>query len=180
MATPVGHALAGVAIGLALRGGRASLALAVGGAAAALSPDLDFVPGLLAGDPSRFHHALTHSLGAAMMVAALAALIARHERGRWSLVVGTAYLSHLLLDYLTVDDSPPNGIPALWPLGDAVFLSPIALLPPVLHSDGNAISLHNVLVALRELALLGPLVLFAGLWRRRRDVAMDARREATS
>ena len=33
------------------------------------APDLDFVPGILLGDPGAYHHGISHSLGFALMVA---------------------------------------------------------------------------------------------------------------
>jgi hypothetical protein len=83
--SPVGHSLTGLALaGLtqylrnrqghawplpALRRGPATslplLALAL--AAAACAPDLDFIPGVLVGDPNWLHRGLSHSLAASRL-----------------------------------------------------------------------------------------------------------------
>lgn len=80
------------------------------GALLGASPDLDFLPGLLIGDAARFHHGVSHSLALALVVACLAWLVASRDRGPWALSAGSAYASHLLLDALTHDPSPPVGI----------------------------------------------------------------------
>jgi inner membrane protein len=158
MATPLGHSLMGAAIGVAccvdghIRGG------IVLGAVAAMAADLDFIPGLLLGAHSRFHHAQSHSLAFAILAAGFAALVARDARLRWGLLIGLAYASHLALDMLTLDDSPPQGIPLFWPWSSTVLQSPVTFLPNVLHGNGAALSAHNFGIAAREVLLLGPLL----------------------
>lgn len=44
---------------------------------AAIAPDLDFLPGMLIGDPNRFHHGPTHSITAAGVFTIVLALIFR-------------------------------------------------------------------------------------------------------
>src|SRR5918994_6604712 len=115
MATPIGHLLAGAAIGtLMSRGSNLRRAIFVGGLAA-IAADFDFIPGILIGNPGRFHHAHSHSITFAVLAGMVAALIARESRLQWALLVGVGYASHLLLDGLTFDDSVPHGIPLLWP-----------------------------------------------------------------
>jgi membrane-bound metal-dependent hydrolase YbcI (DUF457 family) len=167
MATPVGHFLIGAAIGAGLsHRDDTRRNMAVGGFVG-MAADLDFIPGWLAGELSRFHHAQSHSLAFAVLAATLAMLIARQERLHWGLLVGLVYMSHLALDMLTYDDSPPQGIPLLWPWWSGVFLSPITLLPNVLHGKGQELSAHNVAVAAREIALLGSLLVGTLLFARR-------------
>ncbi len=158
MATPLGHALAGASASL-LSGPDASLRgpLAVGALAGA-APDLDFLPGIVLGDPSRFHHGPSHSLAFAVAAAGLAWLLASRHRWRWALSAGSAYASHLLLDALTVDPSTPVGLQLFWPLDDAYVLSPFTPLPRVLHTTVSVVNLHNLAVALLELVLFGGLL----------------------
>ena len=168
MATPLGHLLAGAALGVAFGGCGRRRTSAVVGAVAAAAPDLDFVPGLILGDPSRFHHAQSHSLLFVLVAAGLTVLLFR--QGRWGLgtLVGLAYASHLMLDLVTMDTSDPRGIPLLWPIWPGVFQSPIVLLPNVQHSSGPVLSIHNLKLALLETLLLGPLLVGALLLARRR------------
>ena len=168
MATPIGHFLIGAAIGAVFSIGdktRRSIAL---GAVAAMAADLDFIPGLLLGEPSRFHHAQSHSCAFALLAALLTMLVARNARLRWSLLIGLAYASHLALDLLTFDDSPPQGIPLLWPWSESVFQSPVMLLPNVLHKRSMLLSAHNFGIMAREVGFLGLLFVGALLFARRR------------
>jgi membrane-bound metal-dependent hydrolase YbcI (DUF457 family) len=105
------------------------------------------------------------------MAAGLAALMARHSRWRWAVLIGLSYASHLALDYVTYDGSAPYGIPILWPFTWQPFLSPITLLPHVQHTRAPVLSLHNLLLMALETVLLGPLLawsLLASSRRRRR------------
>lgn len=136
----------------------------MGGAA-----DLDFVPGLLLGDPGRFHHLYTHSIGFALLAGAVAAAVVSRHRLEWGLLAAAAYASHLLLDYATHDPSPPHGIPLLWPLLDGSFASPIPLLPRVLHSSVSVFNLHNFAVSGLEFVLFGALLLVVFRWTGRAD-----------
>ena len=131
------------------------------GAILGVVADLDFLPGLLLGDPSRFHHAMTHSILMIVIAAAIAAAIARLDRLRWMLIASLAYGSHLALDMITHDDTPPFGIPLFWPASSEFFASPVWLFPRVIHSDGSPFVMHNVLVAALEIALLVPLFVWA-------------------
>ena len=171
MSTPLGHALAGAAVGLLLADRIDVRRAAVVGAAAAVAPDLDFIPGLLIGDPGRFHHAASHTFIAALIVAAAAGAMTVVRRWRWAVLVFLAYCTHLALDYLTVDDSQPHGIPLLWPLSARTFVAPDPPFDRVLHSNISVINLHNIEVAARELLIFLPVVVLLALWRTHRRVA---------
>ncbi len=134
MPSPVGHSLAGLVIagfgagdsrrprqeGGQWRALLTSLGLMAALVFAANAPDLDFLPGILRGDPDRFHHGPAHSLGAAVVFALAAAFGARIARARrplqFGLLMGLAFSSHLLLDMFSLDKRPPSGVPLLWPL----------------------------------------------------------------
>jgi membrane-bound metal-dependent hydrolase YbcI (DUF457 family) len=155
MATPVGHLLAGAAIGtLMSRGSNLPRAIFIGGLAA-IAADFDFIPGILIGNPGRFHHAQSHSITFAVLVGLIAGLIARESRLRWGLLVGVGYASHLILDGLTFDDSAPHGIPILWPFMRDVFQSPITLFPNVAWGSRSLITAQNLDLLIRELGLIG-------------------------
>lgn len=165
MATPLGHMLAGAAVGsVSDRPGPTRARLLVG-ALAGGAADLDFIPGVLIGDPGRYHHAFSHSLTFALLAAVLVGLSFASRRISWAGLAGGAYVSHLVLDYLTFDPSPPQGIPWFWPLSDAYFSASPSLLPRVIHSSMSIFNLHNVLVAGMELLVFGGLLTFVLWWR---------------
>jgi inner membrane protein len=184
LASPLGHALTGFAIGrLATSGGgRDSSRLVAACVALAIAPDLDFVPGLLlAGRPSLYHQGASHSLSVALAASlAVAWLLARGRTDlpRVWLALFAAWASHLALDWLGTDSRLPIGIPLFWPFSDATWISPVAILPGIRHAlpgrESSAQWLEDVL-GLENLRALGvevlfvaPLVLLAEWTRRRR------------
>ena len=180
MPSPIGHSLAGLVVYRSrCHKGCGSVPPAVAAVvamAAANLPDVDFLPGLLAGDVNRFHHAFTHSLGFLALVVGATYLIARRFRvatSFWVALVGYTLASHLLLDYLTVDTRPPFGIPLLWPLSNRAFLFPHPFFLDIqrsaspLHFFPSLFSHHNLLAASRELLLLGAPLFLVELWCRR-------------
>jgi len=80
MASPYGHAIIGLSL-LNLYYPRLPFTpkknFGLYGLAAlgACLPDLDFVPGIFLGNPSRFHHGISHSLGMAIILSVLASLL---------------------------------------------------------------------------------------------------------
>jgi inner membrane protein len=130
VASPFLHSMIGAA--LARRAWGSGTARILGLAAVACLPDLDILPGLLRGDPFRYHHGISHSLGAALIVAvALAAVVpvGARDRARTALAVGAAYISHLVLDLASYDSFSRDGvgIPLLWPLDGGHILAPVHL-----------------------------------------------------
>lgn len=188
MATPVGHALAGWAAGCALTPARERLAPALLAAFAALAvaPDLDFLLGILQGEPALYHQGPSHSLGVGALVAGAAAwaLVRGGWRGRWiAAPLFGAYLSHLVVDLFGPDSRSPYGVPLLWPMSDRAFLAPWTLLPGVDHAEATATPTGQWLAAVFapgnlvavgwEVLWLGPVAALAALvrLRRRRNLA---------
>ena len=168
MASPLGHLLMGGAVGAAFAvesGPRRSIAA---GALAAILPDLDFLPGALVGEPARFHHAVTHSVAFVVVAAVIVFGLTRSHAVRWAVIVGLAYGSHLLLDWITLDDGAPIGIPLFWPISSDAFASPIPLLPRVPHSAGQLMTLEVLRLGLLELLLFGAVFLLVARRLRRR------------
>jgi membrane-bound metal-dependent hydrolase YbcI (DUF457 family) len=171
MPSPVAHALAGAAVYAALaprsvlaRDWRPWAVAIFAGVAA----DLDFLPGLLVGAPSRYHHWASHSITAALAFTLLVSLAAPvlGSAGRRAAILGAAYGSHLGLDYLTVDWTVPQGIPLLWPISDAVFLSPVLLFTDIHHGASwqAFVNWHNAGAALTEAVVVGlPVAVFCAL-----------------
>ncbi len=164
MPTPVGHALGGLAFGWLIAGAgptadgssvpqqlRQSWRRAVVFAGFGAFADIDLL--------FHAHSTYTHSVGAAM----LAGLVA--------LACGAAYGSHVLLDWLGVDNSPPLGVTALWPFSSAWYYSGVDLFPAVdrrywlpgfVMQDAKALAV--------ELIVLVPFTAFV-LWLRRKRYA---------
>ena len=144
----------------------------------AAAPDLDlFVP--------YAHRAGTHSL-LAVAVVAIFSIIAMTVTGRvtgpgrvgsrraviaWQVVLActAAYASHLFLDWLGADDTPPRGLQILWPFSDRWFISDLDLFRGTARRDVfSALSMRtNALALVQEIAILGPVALAAWLERRR-------------
>jgi len=179
MPSPIGHALAGVAVAWTadlIPGDRAwrtvpdtgtwyqraggGLTLLCAGLAAAPDLDLAFAA----------HRTMTHSLLAAVCVGALAAAIAADTRrpiARIALMCAAAYGSHLLLDWLGADDFPPRGIQALWPISYEWFISNADVFRQTARHEifTRPVILKNVQAIVQELAILGPIAIAVWLAR---------------
>lgn len=171
MCSPIGHGLAGIAVGVLLGARsrpRLSWALLFYALFSANAADLDFLPGLLIGDINRWHHSYSHTLFAAIIYSLIAIWVARGIGiKRWRQVGWLSlfsYLSHLLLDYLSLDRGAPFGIPFLWPISDHYFYSDLLPFGAIAHgrlgaSNKEALidifSYANLLVVAQELLILG-------------------------
>jgi inner membrane protein len=168
MPSPVGHALAGYAVGTLVAGrpggGRTSALDTVPGrlalfAGLACLPDIDFL--------FRSHSMYTHSVGAVFIVAVVAALVVRSPLALVA-ACAVAYGSHLLLDWLGRDTNPPLGIMALWPFSRDYYMSPVPLLEPVSRRFRLPnFWRHNFRVVGFEILLFGAMALAAHLGRGR-------------
>lgn len=179
MATTVGHALAGLACWLAARGTGKKSATAFAHwhwapvfMLAANLPDLDFFAGWLwAGDFHAFHGGASHSLLAALLLAAAMTLLFARARDHrlhvffWLLL---AVISHLLIDMslgATLGlHQASYGLPLLWPFSAERFYGPLTLFYGVEHDTlTRLLSWQNLRTILCELATFSlPLLL---LWR---------------
>lgn len=176
MPTPIGHSLAGLLLSRTKifapsRSTYKSLAVAI---ILANLADADFVPGLLSGNPNRFHHGLTHSVGASFIVGFLFAGYFFYWQRRFLapfFFAASAYSSHIFLDFFTVDTSLPHGIPMFWPFSSEYFISPIAVFSDVSRSVSmgtffqSLFVAHNGWTVLREIVILVPIVLIAQISR---------------
>jgi membrane-bound metal-dependent hydrolase YbcI (DUF457 family) len=174
MPSPVGHAIAGLTIHVLTartRGERIDWRRAAIVMGAALAPDLDLAFRFVDG---RNHHGQeTHSVGMAIVAGGVAlgiAILLRRSRAlAFSLAVGLAWASHVLLDYLNVDTHPPIGILALWPVSTAYLKFPW----PIFLDVGRTLDLgtirHNALAAAWECAILLPMLAWAWRFRTRRE-----------
>ncbi|MEW6363360.1 MAG: metal-dependent hydrolase [Acidobacteriota bacterium] len=173
MATPLGHSLAGLIIYAGLRrSGWQTPSLAVAIVAANL-PDFDFLPGMLVGMPSKYHHGVTHSLGASLIAAAVLATawwLARRNISviRYALFFGLCVFSHVFLDYFTLDYGADAGIPVLWPFDNAHYISPVIVFGDVWREPPYDMSLilHDLRNMLIEVLVFLPPLAILLLWRR--------------
>ena len=179
MPSPIGHALAGIAVAWTadlipgdrgwrtapaaapwyLRAGDGLTLLCTGLGAA---PDLDLLFGA--------HRTVTHSIGAVLFVGLSAALGARlwtayrAPIARVALMCAAAYASHLFLDWLGIDFYPPRGIQALWPINREWYISGADVFRQTarLHIFTRPVIMTNLRAIVQEIAILGPTVV--ALW----------------
>jgi len=193
MPLPIAHSLAGAAIyrgldadGTLVTWPRLLLAIVI-----ANSPDLDFLPGILAGEPNLYHHVgPTHSAVFAVFAAVVVGLLAAAAGRAWpvvrggtsaiagtALMVGLLLLSHVALDAFARDTRPPIGVPMWWPLSDAaVNVYPWFIDVDKMGGEGTplqfALSLlnaHNAQAILWEILTVAPVLAAVHLWRRHKD-----------
>ena len=84
-------------------------------------PDIDLVPGILTGDPFKYHHLLTHSLLFAFIMGLIwSFLFRKHGYGYSFLIAFGLICSHILLDMMNTDTVgvPGKGIMILYPFSD--------------------------------------------------------------
>jgi membrane-bound metal-dependent hydrolase YbcI (DUF457 family) len=177
MASPIGHALAGIAVawGADLVPGnrawriappsaswyeRAGNGLTLACALLAGAPDLDLLFG-------RFHRTMTHSFVSVAVVAAVAGLVAARARlpvRRVVIMCAAAWATHLLVDWLSADQSTPRGIQLLWPFDGRWFISGWDLfVGSERHQLFSAATMRrNVEAVAQEVAVLMPIAIV--LW----------------
>ncbi len=167
MPSPIGHALAGVAVAWA---GAPSLdrTLTLTAASLAMLPDVDLLGRLFGGPFAGAHRTVTHSIGAVIVVTIIAAVVTakvtRRNRARIVAVCAAAYASHLVLDWLGVDTTFPYGLQALWPFSDRFYISGWDIFGPTARIGlfTAPTMLVNLKAVVQETAILGPIVLL--LW----------------
>ena len=176
MPSPIGHSL----LALAICGMKAPPTLRAPWwwmliLIAAVAPDLDFLPGIIIGEPNRFHQGPTHSISGAFCFAAGLWVLIKPVRIREATILFFVYLSHLIADMLAEDLGAPYGILLLWPFSDQYFLSPVSLFSNFSHGGhgdgltgvlGDILSTHNLWTIALEVIIVGPLLALVALLRR--------------
>ncbi len=170
MPSPIGHSLISTAIFSRVNRKRLKLNwfdylvfLLIG-----IFPDLDFIPGLILGTPSHFHHGFTHSLFFGIIIGAMTGLLyCKWKRKHWLnyiIVFTGVYFSHLIADFFGVDTSFPYGEQLFWPLWQAYLLSPVSIFSDVYRSSSNAdffvsmFNWHNLKTVIIELLICVPIL----------------------
>ena len=141
-------------------------------ALAAAIPDADLlIPHL--------HRTATHSLTATALIliiaAAMTGKVTTRTAWRFALALAASHATHLLLDWLSTDRYPPEGIQIFWPFSDRFYISGLDIFPPVerrlLRPEALGI---NARAALWEIGIMGPVALLAWLLRVRLRLAGSA------
>lgn len=130
------------------------------------APDLDFIPGLIVGEPNRYHHGISHSFGFALVASAGVAWVysKRSARIKTFGVLFSLYTSHLFLDYCGRDTKLPYGEPLFWPVSGEYFILPFSLFFDIQRSSAGAeffpslFSLHNLWAVGVECVVLLPAI----------------------
>jgi len=155
MPSPIGHALAGVAVAwsadLLDRQPSSGRLVAVSAALAAL-PDADLlIPAT--------HRMGTHSLAAAVVVFMIAAAVTGKVT-RTAYICGAAYGSHLLLDWLGADNVPPRGLQLFWPFSDAWYISDLDIFLETARRQFWTAPMirQNAIAVAQEMAILLPIL----------------------
>jgi inner membrane protein len=177
MPLPIGHALSGIAFFQARPGMffKNKCFDAFFFIFLANLPDADFLPGLMLGSPNLYHHGIFHSLGAALAVAVVVGWMGYQKQRhfwRFSVPVFLIFFSHLLLDFFTRDFAAPYGLPLFWPFSKNYYIAAHPVFINITRSAHSAnffsslFSRHNLEAAMREIMLLGGLVILVAIARR--------------
>jgi inner membrane protein len=168
MPSPIGHSLLGYALCLVFRPTSIRSLKMIGLCLfAANAADLDFIPGLLIGHPEQFHHGISHSIGMAALFALVCAclrFLGPSFRTNFTALF-SIYFSHVVLDYFSIDTTPPYGVPLWWPLTHDYFIAPFAFFPDIRRSPLQSeffmslFSWHNLWSITVELMVIGPILL---------------------
>jgi hypothetical protein len=166
--SPIAHALGATAAGWSLSRPASSRRDLIRQtailAALGMAPDLDLLIGL--------HSQETHSVGAAVIVATIAAWRRwpiSHTRARIWLVAFVAWFSHPLFDASSFDLGPPIGVMLFWPFSTDHWHTGLNVFGAIeRHWDHAGFWRQNLVSLVREMVILVPIVV--GTWwiRRRR------------
>lgn len=121
-------------------------------------PDVDVVPGLLAGDLGRFHNHISNSVFVGLLVAFVFASLAwaryRSSFTFWFTTAALCYELHILMDLLT----PGRGLMLLWPFTSDRYDLPLKLFYGVHWSQGW-LTFHHVVTLATEFLTIGGVLL---------------------
>lgn len=178
MPTPIGHSLISTAIFAGVKNKEARFSafdyfvfLFFG-----MLPDLDFLPGLIAGEPSRYHHGLSHSITMSLAAGFLAGLVYYATRRKhfveYSLIFSGVYFAHVAADFFAVDTSAPFGEQMFWPFWNGYVLSPFTFFMDVHRSTAShdffvsMFNSHNLRTVFVEIAVCVPIFLGVNFFKR--------------
>lgn len=121
--------------------------------------------------PQIRHRASTHSLAATALILIIAGVVTGKvtRRVAWSIAacIAAAHASHPLLDWMGMDPNPPSGVQVLWPFDSTFYISNWDLFPPTERRLAHPNLLHtNFRAAVTEVLLVGPVASAAFVLRR--------------
>ena len=127
---------------------------------AALAPDVDLLFRFV--DGRNHHNNETHSIGAAILAGALAAVVLRAlhfaRAGALAFATSVSWTTHVVLDYLNRDTNPPIGLMALWPLSADHYKVPWPIFLDIGRKLDGETLVRNLVAAAWEGVLLVPLL----------------------
>jgi membrane-bound metal-dependent hydrolase YbcI (DUF457 family) len=131
--------------------------------------DVDFLVAQFTRNPVLQHHYFTHSIPFAILVGLISytILLAMHSNAslKKAGLITLAYMTHLLLDFLTQDGGRPYGIPLLWPFTHQHFVSPVIIFFSIHRGGWNDLfSAHNIIGICIEFLVMFPFA-YAAVWR---------------
>jgi len=156
MPSPVGHSLIGLIIFHLFKKVNVKWSFSIFFLIIFLSnlPDLDFIPGIIAGEPNRYHHGISHSFGFLFILSGiLFFLVKLWDRAKSKMITGWFILLssiHVILDFFADDTSSPFGEPMFWPIWSSYVISPISIFFDIRRSNEtdqfipSLFSLHNL------------------------------------
>ena len=176
MPSPIAHAAVGYVIYRAFRSRKAVKYSFISGkiplllmatVGLSLLPDLDSIPGIIAGDFGRFHNAFTNSIfsgaGVALGIGAAVWLWKRSGFRYWLTIALICYELHVLMDLFTVG----RGVMLVWPLSSERIEPAVKLFYGLRWSEG-VVSAHHLWTLVTELGFVVLLGLGTVLIGRRR------------
>jgi len=187
MCSPAGHSIAALAIGVSRNRQSISWQYMVFCIFSGNVADLDIILGWMLGDINKYHRLGSHSITAALVFGvlvyfavkifnAVAKSETRINQKGWAVSGALIYLSHCLLDLISLDDSQPIGMQLFWPVNEQFYAAQFTVFRSFLHNTvGNDMwgmilemfSWHNLVTVMHETMIMIPVLLF-GLWYRKR------------
>jgi inner membrane protein len=127
-------------------------------------PDLDFLPGFFVGEPNRYHHGISHSLGFLMILTGLIYFCVNFWDKTKSKIISGWFLLfssfHVILDFFAVDTTLPFGEPMFWPIWNSYVISPFSIFIDIRRSNDinqffpSLFSLHNLKAVMIEIVFV--------------------------
>ncbi|MCG3204771.1 MAG: hypothetical protein KCHDKBKB_01488 [Elusimicrobia bacterium] len=155
MPSPIGHALLGAWVGWRGPSNKIFSWWTGWGLFFALLPDFDFIPGLLMGEPFKYHRSITHSLGFLLAISfgTFAVLKVAGIKKLWTMtfISAGALLSHLMADYFCVGEYGSMGLPLFWPINSQYYSASVGIFIPLYSGErGQVISWVNLILLVLE------------------------------
>lgn len=138
-------------------------------------PDIDFLPGLIIGNPNQFHHGISHSLGMAVFSGLILGWFFSRKNGNfWKYFIFTTliYYSHVFLDFLTEDYRKPFGVLLFWPFNSIYYTSSIPLFLKTIRSNTSSTFFQSLFhpenfhAIIRECMVMGSVIVFYKLMKK--------------